>query len=181
MTGPGRDARPLILPCPPHPALSHRGGEDEGEGGVRSEPGFTLVELVVVLFLLSLAAGLVLPAVGRGIETLELRAQVAGFSAFLRYAREQAITRRAAHEVRIDPEARRLTLLRAGQDAPTAQRQLSARIEISAQPKEAAVVTFSPHGFSSGGTFRLETPGGRVYRVRVDPITGRVSSSREAG
>lgn len=141
--------------------------------------GFTLIELVVVLFLLSLAAGLALPAVGRGVETLELRAQVAGFSAFLRYGREQAITKRVTHEVRVDPEARQVTLIPIGSDSPKARKQLSSRIQISAEPSGARVVTFSPQGFSSGASFRLEAPGGRVYRVTVDPITGRVSNIRE--
>lgn len=143
--------------------------------------GFTLVELLVVLFLLSLTVGLALPAVGRGIETLELRAQVAGFSAFLRYGKERAITRRTAHEVRIDPEARQLTLVAVGSTRPTARKQLASRIRISADPLGTRVVTFSPQGSSSAASFRLEGPGGRVYRVTVDPLTGRVSSSKEAG
>lgn len=147
----------------------------------RGQTGFTLVELVVVLFLLSLAVGLVLPAVGRGVETLELRAQVAGFSAFLRYGREQAITRRVAHEVRVDPETHHVTLISVGSDSAKARKQLSPRIRISADPPQARVVTFSPHGFSSGASFKLEAPGGRVYRITVDPITGRVTNSREAG
>lgn len=147
----------------------------------RSRAGFTLIELVVVLFLLAVATGLVLPAVGRGIETLELRAQVAGFSAFLRYAREQAITKRTAYEVRVDPEFSQLTLVPVGSDTPKARKQLSSRIRISVDPPEARIVTFSPQGFSSGASFRLEAQGGRVYRVTVDPITGRVSNHREAG
>ena len=141
--------------------------------------GFTLIELVVVLFLLSLATGLVLPAVGRGMEALELRAQVAGFAAFLRYGREQAITRRTSHEVRVDPETRELALIARGSESPKVRKQLSSRIQISAESPTAQGVIFSPHGFSSGARFRLEGPGGRVYRVTVDPLTGRVSSLRE--
>ena len=149
--------------------------------GPRNDQGFTLVELVVVLFLLSLVAGLVLPAAGRGIEAVELRAQVARLSAFLRYGREQAVTKRVAHEIRVDPEAHRLTLSPVGSDSPRAQRQLSSRIRISADPPGAQVVTFSPQGFSSGASFRLQSPGGRAYRVTVDPFTGRVTNSPEPG
>ncbi len=156
-------------------------GRGQGEGERVWARGFTLIELVVVLFLLSLATGLVFPAVGRGIEALELRAQVSGFAAFLRYAREQAITRRAAHEVRVDPESRQLTLIAVSSESPHARKQLSSRIRISAEPPQARVVTFSPQGFSSGASFRLEGQGGRVYRVTVDPLTGRVSSLRVAG
>ena len=160
-------SRPLIF------TLSPWGGE----GGVG---GFTLVELVVVLFLLSLMAGLVLPALGRGIEAVELRAQVAGLSAFLRYGREQAVTKRVAHEIRIDRAARQLTLIPAGGENPKARRQLSSRIQISADAPS-GVVTFSPEGFSSGASFRLEAPSGRAYRVTVDPFTGRVTNSPETG
>jgi prepilin-type N-terminal cleavage/methylation domain-containing protein len=149
--------------------------------GPRDNWGFTLIELVVVLFLLSLATGLTLPAVGRGVQTLELRAQVAGFSAFLRYGREQAITKRIAHEVRVDPEGRQLTLIPVGSDSPKARRLISSRIRISADPPGSRVVTFSPQGFSTAASFRLETQGGRMYRVTVDPVTGRVSNTREAG
>lgn len=143
------------------------------------EHGFTLLELVVVLFLLSLATALALPAVGRGIETLELRAQVAGFSAFLRYARAQAITKRMAHEVRVD--GRELTLVPGGGEHPTARKQLSSRIRISADPPRPSGVTFWPQGFSSGASFRLEAQSGRAYRITVDSITGRVSNFAEAG
>ena len=49
--------------------------------------GFTLLELIVSLFVIALAVGLVVPAVGRGTETLRGRSEVAGFSAMLRMAR----------------------------------------------------------------------------------------------
>ena len=146
-----------------------------------SQVGFTLIELIVVLALLSLATGLVLPAIGRGIEGLELRAQVARFSAFLRYGREQAITKRRAHEVRVDPEELQLTLVAVGSETPMARRALSPRIRISSpDPQAPRIITFSPQGFSSGASFRLETPGGRAYRVTLDPVTGRVTTAQEA-
>jgi Tfp pilus assembly protein FimT len=137
-----------------------------------------LIELVVVLFLLSLAGTLALPAMWRAIETVELRAQVAGFSAFLRYGREHAIIARVAHEVRVEAEARQLTLVPVGSETPRAWKRLSSRVRIT---PDARVVTFWPEGLSSGGSFRLEAENGQVYRVTVDPITGRVSSHREAG
>ncbi|MBI4589634.1 MAG: GspH/FimT family pseudopilin [Candidatus Rokubacteria bacterium] len=140
--------------------------------------GFTLVELILVLFILTLVAGLALPAVGRGVDTLQLRAEVAAFSAFLRYAREQAITRRETQEVRVDPDGRLLTLTAAGAEKERASRRLSPRIAIRAEAAPALAVTFSASGLSSGGSFQLVGPDGRAYRVSVDPLTGRVTSAR---
>lgn len=148
----------------------------------RAEAGFTLAELVVVLFLLALVAALALPRLERGMETVELRAQAARFSAFLRYGREQAVTKGVAQEVRVDPATGVLTLTPAGGETPRATKQLSTRVRISVDSSAGMpAVTFSPEGFSSGASFRLEGPGGRAYRITVDPVTGRVSNRRETG
>lgn len=144
----------------------------------RKTRGFTLIELVLVLFIISLAAGLALPAVGRGVDALQLRAEVAAFSAFLRHAREQAITRRQAQEARIDPASHRLTLTPAGAADASVSRRLSPRIDVRAEGGTALTLTFTPRGLSAGGSFRLAGPGGRAYRVRVHPLTGRVTSTR---
>ena len=139
--------------------------------------GFTLVELVLVLFIIAFVTGLALPAVGRGVDTLQLRADVAAFSAFLRYAREQAITKREAHEVRVDPAAHLLTLRVAGGDGARGSRRLSPRIAIKPETPAGLSITFSPRGVSSGGSFRLVGADGRGYRIFVDPLTGRVTNT----
>ena len=110
-------------------------------------PGFTLIEVLVVLLVLALAAAVVMPSPGRGADALRARAEVARFAAFLRYAREQAITRREAHEVRVDPEARLLVLAVAGSDAPRSTRRLSA-LRIGSEPPSAFTVRFLPQGRS---------------------------------
>jgi type II secretion system protein H len=145
---------------------------------VRNGYGFTLAELLVVLFLLALVAGLALPAAGRGVETIQLRADVAGLAAFLRYGREQAITAREPREVRIDPDARSLSLLAVDRDAPLRTRALSPRLRVQAEPPTASTITFSPQGLTSGGSFRVEGPDRRAYQIVVDPMTGRVTTRR---
>lgn len=138
--------------------------------------GFTLVELVVTLFVLALAAAVVAPALGRGVDSLRGRVEVSGFAAFLRTAREQAITRGEPQEVRVDPDARELVLATPGSDVTRLSRRFNFLQAIEANPPDALVVTFQPQGLSSGGSFRIQAPGNRNYLVTVDPFTGRVSS-----
>jgi prepilin-type N-terminal cleavage/methylation domain-containing protein len=147
-------------------------------GGGPADRGFTLLELIVTLFVLALATAVVVPSIGRGTEGIRVRAEVAGFSAFLRRAREESVTTRTDLSVTVDPVAR-LVLEETADNEIRARHPLPERITIEADPPAALTVYFSPLGFSTGGTFRVGSPGGVVYRVSVDPLTGRVLSRRE--
>src|SRR5215813_11559239 len=90
--------------------------------------GFTLLELIVTL---AVAVGLVAPTIGRGTETLRARAEVAGFSATFRHAREQAITTRQPYTVTVNPSSR-LVIVTTGEDEVRWTRALSSRVDIRA-------------------------------------------------
>jgi general secretion pathway protein H len=144
--------------------------------------GYSLMELVMVLAVLAVAAAVVAPAVGRTADGVKVRAEVGAVAAFLRSAREQAITRQQALEVILDPEARVLLLRRAGRDeaaAVQASRALSPLLRIEADPASPQV-TFFPHGMSSGARFAIDAPGPRAYVITVDALTGRVTTQRAA-
>ncbi len=142
----------------------------------QTSAGFTLLELIVTLFVLALATGLVMPAIGRGTESIRARADVSRFSALLRHVREQAITARRAHEVRIDPAEHRVSV-KAGSEDPRPTLTLPERISIRANPPLALTVRFEPYGGSSGADFVLTSSGLR-YHITVDPVTGRVRTER---
>ena len=139
--------------------------------------GFTLLELIITLLVVAVAAGLVVPAIGRSTEGVRARAEVAGFSATLRRAREQAITRRQQHTVVVDPVSRLQTVM-TGEDEVQWTHALSARLTIEASTPDGLTVRFEPQGTSSGGEFRV-TSGAVTYRVTVDAVTGRVRNHRE--
>jgi prepilin-type N-terminal cleavage/methylation domain-containing protein len=139
--------------------------------------GFTLLELIVTLLVIALALGVVMPSVGRGMDTVRARADVARFSAFMRHAREQAITTRRPHAVVVDPAGQRLLLV-VGDDEIRESRPLRADLTIEPIPPSGLRVTFLPHGVSSGGRFRLVSSGAH-YRVSIEPLTGRVRAERE--
>lgn len=148
-----------------------------GHRAVVDARGFTLLELLVTLVVLALAVSVVVPSVGRGMDAVRARSDVARFSALLRHARERAITTRRPHAVVLDQAGHRLLLV-AGDDEVRETRPLGADLTIEPIPPSPARVSFQPYGVSSGGSFRIATAGAR-YRVTVDPLTSRVRADRE--
>lgn len=140
-------------------------------------PGFTLLELLVVLLVVAVVAGVVVPSIGRGADAIRARADVARFAATLRRARQEAITAREPRAVVVDPAARRVSIV-AGPDGARAAWPLPDELVVRSVPAASLEVRFEPHGVSSGGDFRI-TAHGRQFRVTVDALTGRVRSTRE--
>jgi len=138
----------------------------------RAQSGFTLLELIVTLLVLALAAGIAMPSIGRGTDTVRARADVSRFAALLRHTREQSITARRAHEVIVDPPAHRVSV-KVGTGEPRPAFTLPERVSIEASPPSALTVRFEPWGGSSGANFTFSSLG-RRYRVTVDAVTGRV-------
>jgi general secretion pathway protein H len=161
---------PIIPPPIIHPPIIHP--------MIRSTRGYSLMELVVVLAILAVAAALIGPAVGRAADAARARAEAGAVAAFLRAAREQAVTGRQPVEVTLDRETHGLLLqrrAREGEPSVLARRAFSARVAMDAGMTSAGV-TFLPHGMSTGGGFTVETAGPRTYVITVDPLTGRVAS-----
>jgi Tfp pilus assembly protein FimT len=119
----------------------------------------------------------VAPAIGRSTEAVRTRAEVAGFSATFRHAREQAITTQQPFTVAVNP-SKRLQTVTTGEDEVRWTRTFSARLTIEAETPSALTVRFEPQGNSSGGEFRLSA-GTAAYRVTIDAVTGRVKNRRE--
>lgn len=138
--------------------------------------GFTLLELLVTLLVLAIALGIVAPTIGRSVNAIRTRAEVARFAALARHAREQAITTRRPHSLQVDPPGHRVLIV-GGDDDVREARPLPADLAIEAEPPPALTVRFEPQGVSNGGAFRLAS-GAIRYRVTIDPLTGRVRTER---
>ena len=125
--------------------------------------GFTLLEMLVVLAVLGLVAGLV---VGRGPSRsagLDVRMAANQLAATLRAARSEAIA--ADHPVIVVIDGAAGTV-RIGGAAP---RALGAVLSPQARP-----LVFAPDGSSAGATIGVAA-GPVRKRVTVDWLTGRVS------
>lgn len=122
---------------------------------------------------LALGASIVAPAIGRSVDSIRLRAEVAGFAAMLRHAREQAIALRQPHAVVLDDRQLRVV---AGEEVRRT-RVLPATWAVETEPPQLAL-RFAPQGSSTGGEYRI-VAGTITYRITVDALTGRVRSVRE--
>lgn len=140
-----------------------------------SRKGFTLVELLVVLLILSLLLAAVPIAYQRVLPGLELRSETREIARIFREARALAIQENRDMAVSIDVEERSLRTTGNG----TVHRILEGVIvTLEAASSEqigenAAQIRFFPNGASTGGRITLDRLGNR-YHIEVDWLYGRV-------
>ena len=142
------------------------------------DQGFTLLELMIVVFLLAMALSLSYPSLSRGSTALHLRATGRDILSTFRYAREKAVTEQAAMVLTVDREKQTLVLsdsLREGNrqyslpDDVKIQRIALGGTEILEGP---LVVRFMPNGSSDNAEILLRSNTGSYLRIVSDPITG---------
>lgn len=140
--------------------------------------GVTLMELLIVVALVSLLAGITFPAVGAGVDSLRLASASNRIVSFLNAALNRAERRQQVVEIAVAPAENRL-LMRTTE--PGSERAL----ELDPGVRIAAVHPAPPQGEDQARRFLL-LPGGSVPRVTielrnrrgarrlvsVDPITG---------
>jgi general secretion pathway protein H len=129
--------------------------------------GFTLIEIIVVLAILGVAAGIVvgfLPKRSGGLEVATAANQVAGI---LRMARGRAIAE--SRTIRIAAAADGHGVLVDGID----RRIMATAVLSMAGPPE---IRFAADGSASGGGILVRVDN-RLRGVRVDWLTGRVSTT----
>ncbi len=136
--------------------------------------GFTLLELIVVLFLAGLVAALVAPSFSGTLESSRLRSGAAGVRATLTLARTLAASgsrlRSVVFDIErgeyvVDGEARTYVL-------PEGIRIDSARVGTEEPGQETFRVRFFPDGSAEGAEIVVASSAGGRLRVTVDPLTG---------
>jgi general secretion pathway protein H len=131
--------------------------------GFTRQAGFTLIEMLVVLVVIGLIAGLVIARGPQRSAGLDLRAATEAVTQELRRARTVAIAENREVSVAFDPAAHGVRA------AGAALRVLPGAVAFAA-----ATVRFAPDGSAAGGPIALAAAGRRVV-IAVSWLTGRVS------
>jgi prepilin-type N-terminal cleavage/methylation domain-containing protein len=145
-----------------------------------SVSGFTLIELVVALFIVAAAAAVALPSVGRSVDGLRLRREASQVAALVRTARLRALTEQRPVRVTLDPGRGTVTLAAAGADPRP--REIVLRAGVSARVDAGgSALTFSPRGVARPIRWVLEDARGRRLAVEVADVGARVRVALDGG
>jgi prepilin-type N-terminal cleavage/methylation domain-containing protein len=141
---------------------------------MRRRAGFTLVELLVVLFLLSVLAAMAVPSFFRTIVSARLRQSASDVRAVFGKARSLAAAGARERSVVFDPEKGEYGLdneaFRRGFPDPIRLGRVVIAGEEHARGD--ARIRFFPDGTAEEAEVTVESGDGGTLRVRVDPLTG---------
>lgn len=143
--------------------------------------GFTIFELLVVLFIISVLTALLVPRVGTGFRTIQEREFVQDFVETLRRARLIAMNSGEPVPFRINGNERLF-----GIEYPLA-RPIPENVDIYADRLERDpdtgdfVILFFPDGSLSGGDVELNFDHKKGYLVRIHPLFGTVEVEKVGG
>ena len=142
----------------------------------RSDQGFTLLELMIVLAIMVMAYTIAVPVISRLMPATELKGAARQITAGLRKARSQAITHKMQTTLTLDVEQRQFNVSGDKRDYELPDTLdivlLTAQSELL-QAKVGAI-RFYPDGSSTGGHITLSS-GALKFDVSVDWLTGQVT------
>jgi len=161
--------------------------------------GFTLVEMVVVLVLISLSIALITPSLSRFYQRVELKATAQRISSILRYFRSESIQKGRVYQVIFDSDSREIKIRALEKEEPEGEareeekkgseeaREPERRYPLpgGVQIKEVKIpspefssdlptIEFYPTGGSNGGSILLAAQDQKGYWIKVHFLTGIV-------
>ena len=168
-------------PTVPHPTHRATGTTAPfGRGSIRGAKGITLLEMMVVVALLGLIAGLTYPSVSRGMERIRLRVAADEVASFMALAMNRVERTELPIELRFVKA--RAAIEMEGPNTPLRTLRLPDGVRLSevypisedgfvAQPS----ILLLPGGAFPDVTVELSTRSAGKRTVRIDPVTGAPS------
>ena len=160
-----------------------------------SPSGFTLLELLVVVVIITLMSAFVAPRMLGSLTHMNLKTSAKNIAAALRYARSLAVSEQTAYLARFDMEGGRVLISPAedtGQDAAESEEEAATAVRVYSLPagitlskseeavdlfgQDALQIEFYADGNSSGGEVILSDERGKRYVVWADFISGTVGA-----
>ena len=145
---------------------------------MRSEKGFTLLEIIVTLTVIVLVVAVSYPSLSRATASLSLRTTGRDILNTMRYAREKAVTEQVGMRVTVDQDNQ---VLRLTNDYGDGNRQYLMPENVRIRSvflggiefvSGSSTFRFLPNGSSDTVEILIESKTGAHMRIISDPITG---------
>jgi general secretion pathway protein H len=146
----------------------------------KNNRGFSLLELILVLAVLSISLTIVVPNLGKGLVEREVRTSALGLAALARDLRGRALTDGLPQQLLVSAPQNRYA-------APKVREvQLPASLRImsidggESVERDVRRFYFFPNGSSLGGQIVIADAEKRFfYSIKLEPLTGRVQVARQ--
>lgn len=153
--------------------------------------GFSLIELIIVLVLMSLSIALITPSLSRLSKTTELKGIAQKVSGILRYCRSESVNKAKVYQVLFDSNLREVKVqsveVEEKGEGEKAEEKVAKRyplpegihikeVEVPPPkyPSDLPTIEFYPNGGSNGGSILLNRDDRKGYRIKVHFLTGIV-------
>lgn len=141
----------------------------------KDDRGFTLVELLAVLLILSLASSIVLPSIEKGLREREVRQSVLELAAVARRLRSRAVYENSLQRLIFNPQENSYQALRGKKILLSPDIRITDIKGAEAIGEGLRQFLFFPNGSLLGGEIGISGRGGSpAYLVYLDSLTGRV-------
>lgn len=158
--------------------MSKLGSWQARPGGKESpspQKGFTLLELVLVLFVIALAALVVYPDMRPTLEAVRVKSSIKKTAAFLDGLRTRAVLNNETLVVALAEDGKGLVVTPEGEEEGKGETMIVEAVE-SGPLEEMAVepeqIRYFPKGSSSGGAITFIRSGSTVSTIEIGSFTG---------
>ena len=144
----------------------------------KDSDGFSLLELVVVLFLIALSLAIVVPNIGKGLQDREVRVSALGLAAAARELRSRALFDGMPQELLLDVPQNSYLIAQSEEVRLPAEVKFISVDGGESIDRDLKRFYFFPNGSNLGGEIVIGSEKSVSYLVRLEALTGKVEVTR---